>query len=31
MITKCDNVEGMLPMTTCDSDDSEDSDDEGWL
>ncbi len=31
IITKCDNVEGMLPMTTCDLDDSEDSDDEGWL
>ena len=31
VITKCDNVEGMLPMTTCDSEDSEDSDVEGWL
>ncbi len=31
VITKCDNVEGMLPMTTCDFEDSEDSDDEGWL
>ncbi len=30
-ITRCDNVEGMLPMTTCDFEDSEDSDDEGWL
>ncbi len=31
VITKCDNVEGMLPMTTCDYEDSKDSDDEGWL
>ncbi len=31
VITKCDNVEGMLPMTTCDFEDSEDSDHEGWL
>ncbi len=31
VITKCDNVEGMLPMTTCDFEDSEDSEDEGWL
>ena len=31
VITKCDNVEGMLPMTTCDFEDSEESDDEGWL
>ena len=31
VITKCDNVEGMLPMTTCDFEDSEGSDDEGWL
>ena len=31
VITQCDRVEGMLPMTTQDSDDSEDSDDEGWL
>ncbi len=31
VITKCDNVEGMLPMTTCDFEDSEYSEDEGWL
>ncbi len=31
VITKCDNVEGMLPMTVCDLEDSEDSEDEGWL
>ncbi len=31
VITKCDRVEGMLPMTSRDPDDSEDSDDEGWL
>ncbi len=31
VITKCDSVEGMLPMTTCDFEDTEDSDDEGWL
>ncbi len=31
MITKCDSVERMLPMATCDSEDSEDSDNEGWL
>ncbi len=31
VIIKCDNVEGMLPMTTYDSEDNEDSDDEGWL
>ncbi len=31
VITKSDNVEGMLPMTTCDFEDSEDSEDEGWL
>ena len=31
VITKCDNVEGMLLMTTCDFEDSEDSDEEGWL
>ncbi len=31
VITKCDNVEGMLPVTTCDFEDSEDSEDEGWL
>ncbi len=31
VITKCDNVEGMLPMTTCIVEDSEDSNDEGWL
>ncbi len=29
--TKCDNVEGMLPVTVCDFEDSEDSEDEGWL
>ncbi len=31
VITKCDNMEGKLPMTTCDFEDSEDSEDEGWL
>ncbi len=31
VITKCDNMEGMLPGTTCDFEDSEDSEDEGWL
>ncbi len=31
VITKCENVEGMLPMTTCNFEDSEDSEDEGWL
>ncbi len=32
VITKSDTMEGMLPMTTCDfKDNSEDSDDEGWL
>ncbi len=31
VVTKCDNVEGMLPMATCDFEDSEDSEDEGWL
>ncbi len=31
VITKCDTMEGMLPMTTCDFEDSEDSEDEGWL
>ncbi len=31
VITKCDNMEGMLPVTTCDFEDSEDSEDEGWL
>ncbi len=31
VITKCDNVDGMLLMTTCDFEDSEDSEDEGWL
>ncbi len=31
VITKCDNVEGMLPVTTCELEDSEDSEDEGWL
>ncbi len=31
VITKCDRVEGMLPMTPRDTDDSKDSDDEGWL
>ncbi len=31
VITKCDRVEGLLPMTSQDPDDSEDSDDEGWL
>ncbi len=31
VITKCDNMEGMLPMTTYDFEDSEDSEDEGWL
>ncbi len=31
LITKCDSVEGMLPATTCDFEDSEDSEDEGWL
>ncbi len=30
VITKCDNVEGMLPVTTYDFEDSEDSEDEGW-
>ncbi len=29
IITKCDNVEGMLPVTTCDFEDIEDSEDEG--
>ncbi len=31
VITKGDNVEEMLPMTTCDLEDSEYSEDEGWL
>ncbi len=31
VITKCDSMEGMLPMTTCDFEDSEDSNDEGRL
>ncbi len=31
VITKCDRVEGMLPMTPQGTNDSEDSDDEGWL
>ncbi len=31
VITKCDNMEGMLPMTICNLEDSEDSDDKGWL
>ncbi len=31
VIAKCDNVEGMLPVTACDFEDSEDSEDEGWL
>ncbi len=31
VITRCDRVEGMLPTTPQDTDDSEDSDDEGWL
>ena len=31
VITKCDRVEGMLPMTPRDPEDSEDSGDEGWL
>ncbi len=31
VITKCDRVEGLLPMTSRDPDDSEDSDAEGWL
>ncbi len=31
VITKCDNVEAMLPVTACDLEDSEDSEDEGWL
>ncbi len=31
VITKCDNMEGMLPVTTCDFEDSEDSNDDGWL
>ncbi len=31
VITKCDNVEGMLRMTTRDFEDSKDSNEEGWL
>ncbi len=31
VITKCDRVEGMLPTTPRDPDDSKDSEDEGWL
>ncbi len=31
VITKCDRVEGLLPVTTRYDDDSEDSEDEGWL
>ncbi len=30
-ITKCDRVEGLLPATSRYDDDSEDSEDEGWL
>ncbi len=31
VITRCHRVEGLLPTTPRDIDDSEDSDDEGWL
>ncbi len=31
VVTKCDRVEGLLSATTGYDDDSEDSDDEGWL
>ncbi len=31
VITQCDRVEGILPMSTQDSEDSKESDDEGWL
>ncbi len=31
VITQCDRVEGILPTTTQDSEDSKDSDEEGWL
>ncbi len=31
VITKCDRVEGLLPATPRDVDDSDDSDNEGWL
>ncbi len=31
VITKCDQVEGLLPMTPPYDDDCEDSNDEGWL